>query len=130
MMFGIIMFISSLFIFIRSLEIKTEKFSYIPSFIDYGNDIYGSVARLQIVNSYGLFRRMTGVDGRPEVIIFGSNDNIEWKEYEFYHKPGNVQLAPTFVMPHQPRLDWQLWFSALGSADREPYLWVLLHRIF
>ena len=28
-----------------------------------------------ITNSYGLFRRMTGVGGRPELIIQGSLDN-------------------------------------------------------
>lgn len=35
--------------------------------------------RYQLVNSYGLFRRMTGVGGRPEVIIEGSMDGISWK---------------------------------------------------
>ena len=37
------------------------------------------------------FYRMTGVGGRPEVIIEGSNNmNSGWKEYEFLYKPGNV----------------------------------------
>lgn len=41
---------------------------------------------------------MTGVDGRPEVIIEGS-DSIEgpWKEYEFLYKPGNVNNSLPFV---------------------------------
>lgn len=53
---------------------------------------------LHISNSYGLFRRMTGVDGRPEVVIEGS-DSIEgpWKEYEFLYKPGNVNNSLPFV---------------------------------
>lgn len=53
---------------------------------------------LHLVNSYGLFRRMTGIDGRPEVIIEGSND-IEgpWKDYEFLYKPGNVNNSLPFV---------------------------------
>lgn len=29
---------------------------------------------LGVVNSYGLFRSMTGVGGRPEVIVEGSNN--------------------------------------------------------
>nr|CAD7203947.1 unnamed protein product [Timema douglasi] len=53
---------------------------------------------LHLTNSYGLFRRMTGVGGRPEVIIVGSN-NMEgpWKEYNFLYKPGNVNNTPPFV---------------------------------
>jgi len=41
---------------------------------------------------------MTGVDGRPEVVIEGS-DSIEgpWKEYEFLYKPGNVNNSLPFV---------------------------------
>ena len=37
-----------------------------------------AVDRLQLVNSYGLFRRMTGVGGRPEVVIEGSHDRVTW----------------------------------------------------
>lgn len=39
---------------------------------------YELVDRYQLVNSYGLFRRMTGVGGRPEVVIEGSNDQVSW----------------------------------------------------
>ena len=39
---------------------------------------------------------MTGVGGRPEVIIEGSNMvDKGWKEYNFLYKPGNV----TEVLP-------------------------------
>ncbi|KAG5846076.1 hypothetical protein ANANG_G00145890 [Anguilla anguilla] len=50
---------------------------------------HSSVARYQLVNSYGLFRRMTGVGGRPEVVIEGSMDRVTWTEIEFMYKPGN-----------------------------------------
>jgi hypothetical protein len=43
---------------------------------------------------------MTGVEGRPELIVLGSNDLKNWEEYEFYSKPGNLETPPTFVMPH------------------------------
>lgn len=60
--------------------------------------MYEKVNHLHIVNSYGLFRRMTGVDGRPEVIIEGSDDiDGPWKEYEFLYKPGNVNNSLPFV---------------------------------
>ncbi|CAL7934808.1 unnamed protein product [Xylocopa violacea] len=88
------------------------------------------VEHLHLVNSYGLFRRMTGVEGRPEVIIEGSN-NIDgpWKEYEFLYKPGNINNSLPFVAPHQPRLDWQMWFAALGTYHQNPWLMSLAYRL-
>lgn len=68
---------------------------------------------LRIVNGYGLFRVMT--KDRKEIVIEGSADGLEWKPYEFKWKPGDVNRAPGWCQPHQPRLDWQMWFAALGS---------------
>lgn len=51
-----------------------------------------------IANSYGLFRRMTGLGGRPELIIEGSNElKSGWKEYNFLYKPGNLSHSPAFI---------------------------------
>ncbi|XP_068973628.1 lipase maturation factor 2-like [Bombus flavifrons] len=92
--------------------------------------IQGKVEHLHLVNSYGLFRRMTGVGGRLEVIIEGSNDiDGPWKEYEFLYKPGNVNNSLPFVAPHQPRLDWQMWFAALGTYHQNPWLMSLAYRL-
>ncbi|KAF4101140.1 hypothetical protein G5714_017572 [Onychostoma macrolepis] len=85
--------------------------------------------RYQLVNSYGLFRRMTGVGGRPEVVIEGSMDRNTWTEIEFMYKPGNMSAAPPVVAPHQPRLDWQMWFAALGPHTQSPWFSSLLHRL-
>jgi predicted DCC family thiol-disulfide oxidoreductase YuxK len=63
------------------------------------------------VNPYGLFAQMT-LD-RPEIVVEGSNDGVTWKPYEFRFKPGPPERAPGRVAPHQPRLDWQMWFAAL-----------------
>jgi hypothetical protein len=71
-------------------------------------------------NSYGLFAVMT--TSRPEIIIEGSNDRVTWRAYEFKYKPGDLKRRPAFVEPHQPRLDWQMWFAALGSYRRNPWL--------
>ena len=39
-----------------------------------------SLDAYELTHSYGLFRRMTGVGGRPEIIIEGADDvNEEWK---------------------------------------------------
>lgn len=83
---------------------------------------------LHISNSYGLFANMT--KSRPELVIEGSLDGKEWREYEFKYKPGNLYRALPIVEPHQPRLDWQMWFAALGSFDENPWLQNLLTRIF
>jgi hypothetical protein len=71
------------------------------------------------VNRYGLFAVMTPM--RPEIIVEGSNDGINWLPYEFKYKPGDLKQRPTFVAPHQPRLDWQMWFAALGTWRENPW---------
>ena len=77
------------------------------------------LARLAVpfrsVNSYGLFAVMTTI--RPEIVLEGSNDATGWLPYEFRWKPGDPLRRPGFVAPHQPRLDWQMWFAALGSYE-------------
>ena len=73
--------------------------------------VYGAVAPFRSVNSYGLFRVMT--KDRPEIIFEGSRDGLRWEEYRMKYKPGKLENRPRFVAPHQPRLDWQLWFAAL-----------------
>jgi len=72
-----------------------------------------------IVNSYGLFQVMT--KERPEIIIEGSNDASDWQAYIFKYKPVDLNQRPVFVAPHQPRLDWQMWFAALGNYQRNPW---------
>ncbi|XP_036904583.1 lipase maturation factor 2 [Sturnira hondurensis] len=83
--------------------------------------LFGAVEHLQLANSYGLFRRMTGLGGRPEVVLEGSYDGHRWTEIEFMYKPGNVSWPPPVVVPHQPRLDWQMWFAALGPHTHSPW---------
>jgi hypothetical protein len=77
------------------------------------------LAPFRSVNNYGLFAVMT--TSRPEIIVEGSTDGITWLPYEFAHKPGNVARRPDFVAPYQPRLDWQMWFAALGRREDNPW---------
>jgi len=80
---------------------------------------YEHLEPFRIVNGYGLFRVMT--KDRREIVIEGSADGIDWLPYEFKWKPGNVMRAPGWCAPHQPRLDWQMWFAALGTPERNPW---------
>ena len=82
--------------------------------------VYAWLAPFRTFNSYGLFAVMT--TSRPEIIIEGSNDGVVWLPYEFKYKPGDVKRRPAFVAPHQPRLDWQMWFAALGDYRHNPWL--------
>lgn len=82
--------------------------------------LYGPVAGLRSFNAYGLFQDMT--TERPEVVVEVSDDGFFWVPLEFRWKPGDPMRAPRFVAPHQPRLDWQMWFAALqgGYDPRQP----------
>ncbi len=79
------------------------------------------------VNSYGLFRVMT--TERPEIVVEGSHDGRRWEPYEFRYKPGDPSRPPPWVAPHQPRLDWQMWFAALGSWQQSSWFRDFLVRL-
>ncbi|KAM9245642.1 lipase maturation factor 2 [Leptosomus discolor] len=93
------------------------------------HQMFNAVERFQVANSYGLFRRMTGVGGRPEVVLEGSYDKQTWTEIEFMYKPGNVSAAPPVLVPHQPRLDWQMWFAALAHHSSSPWFTSFVYRL-
>ena len=92
---------------------------------------------LQIVNTYGLFASMT--TQRLEIVLEASYDepngsgqhgnDPKWTPYEFRYKPGDPKAAPKWVAPHQPRLDWQMWFAALGSYRENIWLVNLAVRL-
>jgi hypothetical protein len=91
--------------------------AFLPGFV---RPIQSVLNPLRSFNSYGLFAVMT--NPRPELVIEGSDDNREWRAYEFPHKPGAPGRRPTWVAPHQPRLDWQLWFAALAPQQHNPWM--------
>lgn len=82
---------------------------------------------LNLVNAYGLFAVMTRP--RREIVIEGSYDGKSWTPYEFRWKPGDPARRPGWVQPHQPRLDWQMWFAALAPYQRSPWYLQLLTRL-
>ncbi len=80
------------------------------------------------VNSYGLFAVMT--TERNEIVLEGSYDNKNWFAYEFKYKPGELKRRPPFVAPHQPRLDWQMWFLPLQDFQRSFWFQNFLMRLY
>ena len=88
---------------------------------------HGLIEPLHIVSAYGLFSVMT--TRRNEIVIEGSSDGIAWREYEFRYKPGDLGRRPRWNIPHQPRLDWQMWFAALDDPRRLQWFWLFLEKL-
>jgi hypothetical protein len=84
-------------------------------------------AAFRLVNGYGLFAVMT--TRRPEIIVEGSNDAQTWRPYEFRWKPGDPKRRPSFTGLHLPRLDWQMWFAALGRCQDNDWFVRFLSRL-
>ena len=89
--------------------------------------LYEQLEAFRILNGYGLFRVMT--KDRDEIISEGSADGMDWLPYEFKWKPGDVKGAPGWCAPHQPRLDWQMWFAALETPGGNSWLVGLIFRL-
>ena len=45
------------------------------------------------------------------------------------YKPGDVMRPPRWNIPYQPRLDWQMWFAALGTPAQNPWFERFLQRL-
>ena len=88
---------------------------------------YETVLPLRTINAYGLFAVMT--TQRPEIVVEGSNDGQTWLEYSFKYKPGDLNRPPVWVEPHQPRLDWQMWFAALSNYQANPWFGRFMLRL-
>ena len=68
------------------------------------------------------------VVGRPEVVLEGLIPGTgrfgvpeKWVEIPFLYKPSDPMGGLPWVAPHQPRLDWQMWFAALSAYQNEPW---------
>ena len=85
-----------------------------------------------LVGAYGAFGSITR--RRQEIVVEGTLDadpeHAEWREYGFAGKPGDPRLLPRQWAPYHLRLDWGMWFLALGSRAQlawfEPFLRRLL----
>ena len=118
--FAGVMFTLSLFVLLSQLAIVRPMPQVIQS-------IYRPLTPLRIINTYGLFAVMT--TERPQIIIEGSADGETWQAYELRWQPQDLNDTPPIVAPHQPRLDWQLWFAALGSVNNNRWFVAFINRL-
>ena len=91
------------------------------------NKVAEAVAPLLIVNPYGVFATTTMT--RPQIVIEGSDDGKTWKPYVLPYMPGPLARAPTWNIPYQPRLDWQLWFASYGMLAQNRWIERLMQRL-
>lgn len=90
---------------------------------------------LELVNTYGAF----GAVGKQRFnVVFEGTDAetpdaaAEWKPYPYKGLPVAVDQRPPQVAPYQLRLDWQMWFAAMGTPEEYQWtlhlVWKLLHN--
>ncbi len=84
-------------------------------------------APFRLANTYHLFGHITRERIEPELQTY---DGTTWTAHDFKHKAGDVKRAPDFVAPHQPRVDFQLWFYGLSFRSGAPeYVVSLLEHL-
>ena len=113
--------------FAREIATTVERSGRPSLDLSWSDTVVGWVQPFRSVNGYGLFRVMT-VE-RPEIVIERSADGLRWTEWDLRWKPGSVRRRPRLAAPHQPRLDWQLWFAGLDPQGASYWLSPLLTRL-
>ncbi len=87
----------------------------------------------QLVRSYGLGHIFhifpTMQVERHELIVQGSYDRQNWKTYTFRYKPGDISKPTPFIVPHQPRLDWMIWFVPPKFNNQMYWFKLFLRRL-
>jgi hypothetical protein len=124
---GIAVAVAAVFVLLTSVPLVLSQARLVEEMPAPVESLLEVAGRMQVVNTYGLFARMTTT--RPEIVIEGSPDGVSWRPYVFRWKPGPLDRRPAFTGPHMPRLDWQMWFAALGPPERSPWLWSLLRHL-
>lgn len=87
---------------------------------------------LDLVNTYGAF----GTVGRERlnVVFEGTMDEqpdekTKWIPYEYKGLPVYLDKQPPQIAPYQLRLDWQMWFAAMGSPTDYPWTLNLVYKL-
>jgi hypothetical protein len=68
----------------------------------------------RIANRYHVFPKIE--TERIVLVIEASRDGRTWVPLDLRYAPDDPMQAPVFVVPHQPRVDWMLWFVPMGPV--------------
>jgi len=86
---------------------------------------------IHLVGTYGAFGGITRT--RYEVVVEGTQDpnpsTASWHEYEFKGKPNDPKRMPPQIAPYHLRLDWLMWFAAMGNYYQSPWFLHLAERL-
>jgi hypothetical protein len=100
-----------------------------------GQVMNSSFDPLDLVNTYGAFGSVG--QERLNVVFEGTlddtlNSKANWKQYIYKGLPVLLDKRPPQIAPYQLRLDWQMWFASMSTADQYPWaynlVWKLLHN--
>ncbi|CAB3382796.1 Hypothetical predicted protein [Cloeon dipterum] len=92
--------------------------------------IYAQVHKWHLTSPYSMYLQIDDKIVRKEIVIEGSNSlKGPWAEFNFRYKPGNVNRSLPIIVPHQPRLDWQMWHAALSTYQHNPWTLSLAYRL-
>jgi hypothetical protein len=81
----------------------------------------------RVVNNYHLFGHITRTRVEPE---FQTLDAGRWRSHHLKYKIGDPKIAGPWAAPHQPRVDFRLWFYGLSFEHGTPeYVQTLLRRM-
>jgi hypothetical protein len=85
-----------------------------------------------LVNTYGAF----GTVGRERLnVVFegtmdnDSTDKAHWQPYIYKGLPVLPDRPSPQIAPYQLRLDWQMWFAAMSTADEYPWTLHLVYKL-
>lgn len=90
------------------------------SLVSAARPIYRELSPLRVANVYHLFGHITRARIEPEFQTLQPGDGAAWTAHDLHYKPGDLGRAPPLVAPHQPRVDFRLWFYGLGHRRGLP----------
>ncbi len=111
---------------VASLADAAAHFSQSRPTLELVAPVRRAFASSRMINTYHLFGAITRERVEPELQTF---DGAAWTGHDLRYKPGDVKRAPAIAAPHQPRVDFQLWFYGLSyRRGMPPYVAELLQR--
>ena len=87
---------------------------------------------LELVNTYGAFGSVG--QERLNVVFEGTMDSVpddkaNWKAYPYKGLPVALDKNSPQIAPYQLRLDWQMWFAAMSTANEYPWTINLVSKL-
>ena len=105
----------------------TERPEWVQRWVQWSAPWRAPIDTLRLVHAYHLFGHITRERIEPE---FEVQVEGRWQAVAMRYKAGPLDRAPSIVAPHQPRVDFRLWFYGLSYRRGMPrYVRALLHKL-